>query len=114
MVLAVVVEIRGEDIENHPPCHFADVLQRGVELDRESEEVAVVERIGRLVQQPGGGVEMHAPQRLALQEIEAPHEYMRPRRARRFLDQTRFRHAHPGAARHLRDRLLAASGCAVR
>jgi hypothetical protein len=79
VILAVVVEIRGEDIENHSPRHFADILQRGVELDRESEEVAVVKRIGRLVQKPGGGVEMHAPERLALHEIEAPHEQMRPR-----------------------------------
>ena len=78
-VVAVVVEVGGEDIENHSPRHFADVLQRCLELDHESEEVAVVERIGRLVQKPGGGVEMHAPQRLVLHEVEARHEQMRPR-----------------------------------
>ena len=79
MVLAVVVQIGGEDIENHPPRHFTDVLQRGVKLDGESEEVAVVEPIGWLVQKPGGGVEMHTPLRFALDEIEAPHEQMSPR-----------------------------------
>ena len=113
MVFAVVVQIRGKNIENHPPRDFPNIFQRGMELDRETEEIAVVKRIGGLVQEPGGRVEMHTPQRLALHEIEAPHEQVHPRRARRFFDQSRFRHAHAGAAGHLRNRLFAASSRAI-